>query len=77
MTTIPISLPALMPALLVALIGWRMVRRVRRLIGRQPARTRRLVLTTIFFPILVVMPGFSELRNIASATTGTDPRNIV
>ncbi len=65
MTTIPISLPALMPVLIVALIAWRMVGRVRRLIGRQPVRTRRLVLTTVFFPILVVLLALTGLRDIA------------
>ncbi len=64
MTTIPVSLSALIPVLLVALIGWRLVARVRRLIGRQPIRTRRLVLTAIFFPILVVMLGLSGFRDL-------------
>ena len=65
MTTIPINLPALVPALIVALIGWRMVRRVRRLIGRQPVRAPRLVTTAIFFPIVVVLLGLSGFRDIA------------
>ncbi len=64
MTQFPISLPALMPALVAALIGWRMYRRVRRLVGRQPVRVRRLVLTAVFFPILLVLVSLSGLRDI-------------
>ncbi len=64
MTTVPFNWSALMPALIVALIAWRMVRRVRRLIGRQPVRTGRLVLTSILFPVLVVLLGFSGLRDV-------------
>ncbi|MEO8937139.1 MAG: hypothetical protein ABI327_10170 [Burkholderiaceae bacterium] len=54
-----------MPAVIAALIGWRMYRRVRRLIGRQPVRVKRLTLTAIFFPILLVLVGLSGLRDIA------------
>ena len=63
MTTLPISLPALLPALIAALIGWRLYRRVRRLIGRQPVRKTRLVLTTIFFPLLVALLALTGLRD--------------
>ena len=65
MTFAPISLPALMPAVIAVLIGWRMYRRVRRLIGRQPVRVKRLTLTAIFFPILLVLVSLSGLRDIA------------
>jgi hypothetical protein len=64
MTFVPISLPALMPAVIAALIGWRIYRRVRRLIGRQPVRPRRLVMTMILFPILLVLASLSGLRDI-------------
>lgn len=64
MTNLPVNLPALMPVLIVALIGWRMIYRVRRLIGRQPVRTRRLVATTILFPIIVVLLALSGFRDI-------------
>ena len=64
MTTIPVSPATLIPVLPVALIRWRMFARVRRLIGRQPIRTRRLVLTTVFFPILVIMLGLSGFRDL-------------
>lgn len=63
MTFVPISMPALMPALVAALIGWRMFRRVRRLIGRQPVRVTRLVMTAVFFPILLVLVSLSGLRD--------------
>lgn len=67
MTSLPAALPALLPAFLpaiiAALIGWRMYRRIRRLIGRQPVRTKRLVMTMVFFPILVVLLGLTGLRD--------------
>ena len=65
MTFAPISLPALMPAVVTVLIGWRVYRRVRRLIGRQPVRVRRLVVTAMVFPILLVLLGLLGLRDIA------------
>jgi len=65
MTIVPISLPALMPVAIAALIGWRMYRRVRRLIGRQPVRRTRLLLTAIFFPALIGLVSLSGLRDIA------------
>jgi len=54
----------LLPVLLGALLAWRIARRVRRLIGRQQVRPRRLIATTIFFPLLVVLFFISELRHI-------------
>lgn len=63
MTTIPLSLPALAPALIAALIGWRVYKRVRRLIGRQPVRTGRLVATTIAFPVIVALVGLASLAH--------------
>ena len=63
MATLPISLPALMPALIAALIGWRLYRRVRRTIGRQPVRKTRLVITTIFFPLIVLLLALTGLRD--------------
>ena len=65
MTIVPISLPALMPVAIAALIGWRLYRRVRRLIGRQPVRETRLWLTAIFFPVLIGLVSLSGLRDIA------------
>ena len=64
MTIAPISLHALMPALIAVLIGWRMYYRVRRLIGRQPVRVTRLVLTAVLFPILIALVSLSGLRDI-------------
>ena len=61
MTVVPFPLPALMPALVAVLLGWRVYRRVRRLIGRQPVRTTRLVLTTILFPLLLIVVGLSSM----------------
>jgi hypothetical protein len=64
MTIPPVSLHALMPALIAVLVAWRMYARIRRLIGRQPVRVARLVLTAILFPILIVLVGLSGLRDI-------------
>lgn len=61
---IEISLPALMPAVIAALVGWRLYRRVRRTIGRQPVRVTRLVMTAILFPVLLVLVGLSGLRDV-------------
>ena len=63
MTVLPVSLPALMPALIAALLGWRVYRRVRRLIGRQPVRPGRLIATTIVFPSLLLVLGLSSLAH--------------
>ena len=65
MTIVPLSLPALMPVAVVALVGWRMYKRVRRLIGRQPVNEKRLWLTAIFFPILIGLVSLSGLRDVA------------
>ena len=59
----PVSSHALMVAALAVFIGWRIYRRVRRLIGRQPVRPRRLVATVILFPLLVVLVTLPGLRD--------------
>ena len=73
MSSIAISLPALMPSLVVALIGWRVYRRVRRLIGRQPVRPNRLLLTAVFFPVVLAMAsvaGLGDPRLLAGVVAG-------
>ena len=57
-----VSLHALMPVAIGALVLWRMTRRVRRLVGRQPVRPGRLVFTLILFPVLVVLLGLTTLH---------------
>lgn len=65
MTIVPFSLPALMPVAVVVLIAWRLYKRVRRLVGRQPVRETRLWLSAIFFPMLIALVGLSGLRDLA------------
>ena len=55
MTPLPVSAHALMPIAIAALVLWRVTRRVRRLVGRQPVRPGRLVFTLVFFPLLVLL----------------------
>ena len=49
------SLRALLPVAFVALIAWRVYRRARRLIGRQPSRTWRHALSAVLFPLLLAL----------------------
>lgn len=65
MTILPLSLPALMPVAVAALVAWRLYKRVRRLVGRQPVRETRLWLTAVFFPILIALVSLSGLRDVA------------
>lgn len=58
----PLSSHALIVAAVAVLIGWRLYRRVRRLIGRQPVRTMRLTMTAVLFPLLLVVVAASGLR---------------
>ena len=60
-----LSSPALVPSLVAVFIGWRVYKRMRRLIGRQPVRTTRLVLTVIAFPLLLVLVGAASLRDVS------------
>ena len=59
----PISSHALLVAALAVFVGWRIYRRVRRLIGRQPVRPARLTATAILFPLLVVLVALPGLRD--------------
>lgn len=60
-----LAVPAVVPSLLAIFVGWRVYQRMRRLIGRQPVRTTRLVLTVIAFPLLLVLVGAASLRDVA------------
>lgn len=69
----PISSHALLMAALAVFVGWRVYRRVRRLIGRQPVRPRRLMATAILFPLLVVLvalPGLHDATMLAGIVAG-------
>jgi hypothetical protein len=60
----PFSSHALWMALFFALIAWRVLVRVRRLVGRQPVHRRRLVASLILFPLLFVAVGLGALRSV-------------
>ena len=53
----------ILPTLIVPLIVWRVYRRVRRNIGRQPLRPGRLLFTTIFFSVIIGLIALSALRS--------------
>lgn len=55
MNPFPFSTHALWMAALVVFVGWRIYRRVRRQFGRQRVHRRRLTMTAIFFPLLLVL----------------------
>lgn len=59
--TPPVYLHALTPVAIGAFVLWRVTKRVRRLVGRQPVRPARLLLTLIVFPLLVAMLGAASL----------------
>ena len=61
----PVSNHALLYAAIAILICWRIFRRVRRLIGRQPVRVRSLTVTAVLFVILIAVLGLSSLRSPA------------
>ena len=60
----PISNHALIVAAIVVLVCWRIVRRVRRMIGRQQVQVRRLTMTAVFFPLLIVLVTLPSLRDV-------------
>lgn len=49
----------LLPAIVIPLIGWRIYRRARRNIGRQPFHERRWRGTAIFFSLVVLLIGYA------------------
>ena len=61
MNTVPVSSHALVVAAIAVLVGWRIYRRVRRLIGRQEVHVRRLLTTAILFPVLLLFVGATSL----------------
>ena len=63
MNELPVSNHALIYAAIAVLICWRIFRRVRRLIGRQPVRRRSLTVTAVLFVFLIVVLALSSLRS--------------
>jgi hypothetical protein len=47
--------PNLVPLVFLGLIGWRIYRRVRRSIGRQPVRRKRLIAGIVIYSVLCVL----------------------
>ena len=58
-----LSSRSLLYAAIAALICWRIFRRVRRLIGRQPVRRRSLTVTAVLFVLLIGLLGSTSLRS--------------
>jgi hypothetical protein len=56
----------IVPLIVVPLIAWRVYSRMRRNIGRQPFRPRRLVASMIFFSVLTVLFGLAAMRTPAA-----------
>ena len=65
MTDAPATSHALLYAAIAILICWRLFRRVRRLIGRQPVRTRSLTVTAVLFVLLIVVLASTSMRSVA------------
>ena len=59
----PTAPPTVVPLIFVALIGWRVYRRVRRSIGRQPVRTKRLVTGIVIYSALCVLLALGALQH--------------
>jgi hypothetical protein len=51
----PLAPNTVVPLVFVGLITWRVYRRVRRSIGRQPVRTKRLVTAIVIYSVLCVL----------------------
>lgn len=52
---------ALVSIAVVALIAWRLYRKVRRMVGRQPLRIGRAWLTVVFFPVILGLLALTAL----------------
>src|SRR4051812_11893711 len=52
------------PPLIVSLVVWRVYRRVRRSVGRQPLQPKRLMLRIGIFSIVTVLIAFAGLGNV-------------
>ncbi len=73
MNVFPVSTHALWMSALAVLIVWRIYRRVRRQIGRQDLKPRRLWLTAVFFPLVLVLatlPSLDDLRVVEAVVAG-------
>jgi len=57
----PVNSTNLMPAAVAVYLGWRVYRRVRKNIGRQPLRTKRMVVRITLYSFLTVLLGISAV----------------
>ena len=53
----------LLPAIIIPLVAWRIYRRVRRNIGRQPFRPKRTLIGTVFFVIILTLIAVASAKN--------------
>src|ERR1700728_3059706 len=60
----PMSPPNVVPLVFMGLIGWRVYRRIRRTIGRQPVRTRRLVTGIVIYSVLCVLLALGAMLHL-------------
>ena len=56
----------LLPALVVPFVIWRVYARVRRNVGRQPLRPKRMIARIVFFSIITVLAGAASLLYLPS-----------
>jgi hypothetical protein len=55
--------PNVVPLVFMGLIGWRVYRRVRRSIGRQPVRTKRLTTGIIIYSVICIMLAVGAMQH--------------
>jgi hypothetical protein len=59
----PMAPPNLVPLVFVGLIVWRVYRRLRRSIGRQPVRTKRLITGIVIYSVFCVLLAFGAMQH--------------
>ena len=59
----PMAQPNVFPLVFVGLILWRVYRRIRRSIGRQPVRTKRLITGIVIYSVLCVLLALGAMRH--------------
>jgi hypothetical protein len=52
---------SIVPVLFIALVAWRVLRRIRKNIGRQPLQPRRMILRVVIFSAITVVMGVIAL----------------
>jgi hypothetical protein len=54
---------SIVPVLFIALVAWRVLRRIRKNIGRQPLQPRRMIIRIVIFSVLIALMGILALRS--------------